>query len=114
MRHCRLERKAKRPISNDALAKQLQVTPNYVSALENGRAMPSLETFLRYLLVVGFDTQVLLKLSFPGTSTETELSRLRSKIYELIQTSDEHQLRFLLEQIRIAQAFKIKVSSLAD
>jgi transcriptional regulator with XRE-family HTH domain len=113
MRRCKLERETRTTLTSAELAKRLRLTPNYLSALENGRAIPSMETFLRYLTAVGFDLRPLLRLSVTKsrwTAREaTGLKPLRQELVDQLETLGEPQLRFLAEQIRISEVLDLKV-----
>ena len=43
--HCKRERRAKTKTTLRSLSKKLDVSENYLSALENGRVTPSMKTF---------------------------------------------------------------------
>lgn len=106
MKHCQEERKTKTDITLRELAKSLGKTENFLSSVENGREFPSMQTFLTYLLILGFETEPLTKLSIPLDSATTkemepEKEELINKIYNL----ESKQVSFLLEQSRVAENF---------
>lgn len=104
IKNCQKQRKTKTSTSLRDLAKALGKTENYLSAVENGREFPSLQTFLTYLLILGFDLEPLNKLSVPleakTTKTlEPEKVALINKIYDL----ESKQVSFLMEQSKVAE-----------
>lgn len=103
------ERKSKGNIKNPDLAKKVGITGNYLSALENGRVTPSIETFLRYLIHSGFDLSGFLKLEIKQKKPDSELVRLKDEVSKKLAILDENQLQFILEQIKLTQMIKIKL-----
>lgn len=110
MLHCRAERRAASGRSLRDLAKELGTTENYLSAVENGREMPSLPVLIRYLLINGFDLEPLRTLSIPkkARANDPEVKNkvaLIDKIYSL----DADQVQFLAEQAKVATNLRLKM-----
>ena len=103
------ERAKKFPIKGKELAKKLDKTINYLSAIENGNEFPSMKLFLSYLMLCNFDISPLKKLKIKSDGSHYfGLSSKRVELIEKILSLDEVQLSFLLEQARIAEVFKLK------
>lgn len=107
IKRCRSQRKSRSRIKIRALASQMGLTENYLSAVENAREFPSLKTFLKYLLLLGFDTKPLENLEIAPEQLNknienTEKGELIGKILRL----DQDQVSFLIEQAKLAEIFK--------
>ena len=107
MQRCKHERKAKTNLSIRELAKRIGKTENYVSSIENGREIPSLRTFLKYLIACDFDTNALKQLSIDQEGSSSE-SRARETLINKIYSLDENQVHFLVEQTKVSEIFKVK------
>ena len=108
MRQCQRERKAKSDLTIRNLSSRLDKTENYLSSIENGREFPSLKTFLHYLLVLGFDVQPLTKLAIDSEQLESAGAQRRSELIEKVDSLDDDQVDFLLEQSRLADTYRVK------
>lgn len=109
MFRCRQERKLKSGLTVRDLSKRLGITENYLSSIENGREMPSLKTFLEYLTTAGFETSPLLQLVInqlqnEGKGEQRERTKLVQKVYSL----NNEQVKFMLEQAKVAEFFRMK------
>lgn len=109
MHHCRLERKSKTDRTTRSLAGDLGKTENYISAIENGRVLPSMKTFLHYLVVNGFDPEPLTQLSISEFSEGKISGQKKSDLIDRIYQLDEDAVNFLAEQAKVAEGFKLKV-----
>lgn len=117
MERCRLERRQKTGLTLRALAKQLGKTENYLSSVEHAREIPSLKTFLEYLVAVGFDTQPLCRLEIP-TASNVESSdkrseagvegEVRKKLINKIYSLEPEAVSFLLEQSKLTDVYNFK------
>ena len=104
MAHCRTERKKKTSLTVRSMAHQLDKTENFVSAVENGREIPSLKTFLQYLLISGFDVEPLKSLMIgPSDGENSPLSQNQKVLIEKIYDLNDLEVQFLAEQSTIAQ-----------
>lgn len=113
MTQCKRERKAKTKLSNKQLAAKLEITENYLSALESARATPSLQMFFRYLIQSGFDVSSLKFLEINEKEMLRPLSKMRSSVVQKIYSLDEDQIGYLSEQTRIAELFDLRIKSKA-
>lgn len=111
MLQCKRERKAKTKVSNKELAAELGITENYISALENGRAVPSIPVLLKYLLIGGFDVSSLTSLEIRDKTLLKPASKLKSSLVQKIYTLDDEQLGYLAEQVKLAELFNLKIKS---
>lgn len=111
MLQCKRERKAKTKVSNKELAANLGITENYISALENGRAVPSIPVLLKYLLTGGFDVSPLTSLEIRDKNSLKPMSKLKSSLVQKICTLDDEQLGYLAEQMKLAELFNLKIKS---
>lgn len=102
MQRCKAERRRKNDITYKELAKRLDKTVGYVSAFESGRAYPSIKTFLTYLLVNRFDPEPLKGLRIDAGESAPETA-VRDELLRRINLLDYNQMKFLLEQTRIAE-----------
>lgn len=109
MQRCKAERRRKNDMTYKDLAKKLDKTVGYVSAFESGRAYPSIKTFLRYLIVNGFDPEPLKGLRIDGGDDDPETS-VRNELLRKINLLDYNQMKFLLEQTRIAEFVAMRSS----
>ncbi len=109
MAHCKAERKAKTKVSLRQLARQVGVTENYLSAIENGREIPSLQVFLKYLYCCGFNLDLLHSLAIERLprgkeSLVKEQAHLARKVYSL----SLEQVSLLARQADALSGFTVK------
>lgn len=109
MKSCKTERRAKSKLTNKDLAKALDITENYVSALENARAVPSVNILLKYLIACGFDVDMLKELSITDSDALKPRSKERLTLIQRIYSFDDEQVGFLLEQAKIAEALNLRI-----
>lgn len=110
MQQCKDERRRKNDITYKDLADKLGKTEGYANAFESGRAFPSIKTFLKYLLVNGFDVEPLKTLHISANKTDSEDS-IRAELLRKVNLLDINQVKFLLEQTRIAEFVAMRASS---
>ena len=103
MSQCQKERKARTDFTVRALSERLGKTENYLSSVENGREFPSMKTFLRYLITVGFDVSPLTRLS-----VEEPATKLRAKLADKIYSLDEEELGYLVQQTSMLDDYQVK------
>lgn len=108
MSQCKKERKTHTRFPNRMLAKQLGITENYISALESARAIPSIKTFLKYLLINGFDIGPLENLQITGGKLMKPSSKLKVSLMRKIDSFDHEQLVALLEIVGAIDSFSSK------
>lgn len=111
MKNCKAERKAKSNLSNRQLAKTLEITENYVSALESARATPSVNLLLKYLIACGFDVASLKELSINDPDVIRPQSKERLALIQKVYSLDDEQIGFLTEQAKVAEVFNMKIKS---
>jgi transcriptional regulator with XRE-family HTH domain len=111
MTNCKAERKAKSKLSNKQLAKTLEITENYISALESARATPSLRLLFKYLIACGFDDASLKELSINDPNTIRPQNKERQTLIQKVYSLDDEQVGFLIEQVKVAEVFNMKIKS---
>ena len=111
MLQCKRERKSKTKVTNKQLATKLGITENYISALESGRAVPSIPVLLKYFLIGGFDVSPLSNLEIKDKELLKSTSKLKSNLIQKIYTLDDEQLGYLAEQVKLAELFNLKIKS---
>ena len=84
-------RKARR-LTQEALAEQVDLTPQYLSRLEGGRQSPSVETIANLAEALHVDLRELFDLDHQGSVKD-----VRAKLRTLIQESSEEKLRLSLK-----------------
>ncbi len=109
MGECKKERKAKTKISNKQFAAKLEITENYLSALENGRVVPSLQLFLRYLLLSGFDVSPLTALQINDTPATRAEDKTKIALIQKIHSATEGHVAYLAEQSKVADLFDLQI-----
>lgn len=105
------ERKAKTKMNNKQFAAKLEITENYLSAFENGRVVPSLQLFLRYLLLSGFDVSTLTSLKISDTQATRPTNKVKTALIQKIYSADDGHVAYLAEQSKIADLFDLQIKS---
>lgn len=108
MQHCRLERKLQKGGTVRELASQLEVTENFVSSIENGREIPSLGLFLKYLLINNFDIEPLKNLRIASRGSGSKGNRKKTELLNKIYKLDDEEVSFMVEQAKMAEIFKVR------
>jgi transcriptional regulator with XRE-family HTH domain len=103
MAQCKAERRAKRDITYDELAKKLDKSSGYANAFESGRTFPSIKTFLRYLIVNNFDVEPLKRLRIPEVLEQGDESNLKRKLCDKVMMLDFEGIEFLSEQMKVLE-----------
>ena len=67
-----------------------------------------MKTFLSYLILVGFDTTPLTRLKIAKEEYKSETNKDKANLCEKIYSLDADQVSFILEQTKVAEAFKVK------
>ena len=81
-----------RGLTQEALAEQVDLTPQYLSRLEGGRQSPSVETVAKLAEALQVELRELFDLDHQGSVKD-----VRVKLRTLIQESSEAQLRVSLK-----------------
>lgn len=108
MQHCRLARKLGPARTVRKLAAELGVSENFVSSVENGRELPSLTLFFKYLIVNNFEVEALKQLKVKAQCLDSNTARSKNELLNKIYALDEDQISFLAEQAKVAEIFKVK------
>jgi transcriptional regulator with XRE-family HTH domain len=81
-----------RGLTQEALAEQVDLSPQYLSRLEGGHQSPSLETVARLAEALDLELSELFDFGHLGTVKE-----VRVRLRKLIQESSEEELRLALK-----------------
>jgi len=106
MKNCRDQRRSKTTLTNRQLAKLLEVTENYLSAFENSRKTPSIKLFLNYLVINGFDTQLLEELQVTHGKHLKQESKAKISLVKKINELPEEEIGFLSDIVKALANFR--------
>ena len=79
--------------SQEKLSEKIDISPRHMCTIENGNSFPSLETFVKIAQVLDIDINDFFNL------TPMNNDKLRTEIYELIQTSSIPELHLIKDLI---------------
>ena len=105
IQQCRRERKGNTKLTVREVARRMGKTENYVSSIENGREIPKLKTFLEYLIVSGFQTTPLTRLSIDHKNREGEEQKTRGELVDMAYDMNSKQLDFMVKQAKIIEDY---------
>lgn len=83
--------------SQEELSEKIDISPRHMCTIENGKSVPSLETFVNIARVLDIDINNFFNLT-PG-----DHNTLRDEIYNLIQTSTVKELNLIKDIISAIQ-----------
>lgn len=89
IRQMRIER----GLSQEALSEKIDISPRHMCTIENGKSIPSIETFVKIANVLEIDINNF----FNITPKKTDI--LREEIYNLVQISTQKELNLLKDII---------------
>ena len=89
IRQIRIER----GFSQEKLSEKIDISPRHMCTIENGNSIPSLETFVKISKILDIDINDFFNLTPQNTD------KLRTEIYELIQTSTVLELNLIRDLI---------------
>lgn len=109
MAQCKRERKLKLQRTLRSIAKEVDATENYLNAVENGREMPSLIVFLKYLTVSGFDLSPLTRMAILRPPAKViAANRRKYQLSQKVYSLEEDQVSFLLAQAKMAEELDLQ------
>ena len=89
IRQIRIER----GFSQEKLSEKIDISPRHMCTIENGNSLPSLETFVKISQILDIDINDFFNL------TPRNTDKLRTEIYELVQTSSIPELHLIKDLI---------------
>ena len=89
IRQIRIER----GFSQEKLSEKIDISPRHMCTIENGNSFPSIETFVKIAEILDIDINDFFNL------TPANNDKLRTEIYELVQTSSVTQLHLIKDLI---------------
>ena len=89
IRQIRIER----GFSQEKLSEKIDISPRHMCTVENGNSLPSLETFVKISQILDIDINDFFNL------TPRNTDKLRTEIYELVQTSSVPELHLIKDLI---------------
>ena len=93
------------------LANIINITPDYLSKIINGKKNPSIDTAWKYLIAGGFDISPMMKLEIKSTQAKPHL-KYRSKLVSLVSsisdTSFQSALIEIIEALKKIEKSKVK------
>ena len=89
IRQIRIER----GYSQEKLSEKIDISPRHMCTIENGNSLPSLETFVKISQILDIDINDFFNL------TPRNTDKLRTEIYELVQTSSVPELHLIKDLI---------------
>ena len=84
-----------RGLTQEALAEEVDLTPQYLSRLESGHQSPSVETMAKLAEALHVELWELFDFGHQGTVKE-----VRKRLQNLIRESDEHKQRLALKLLQ--------------
>ncbi len=87
------QRRIEKGFSQEKLSEKIDISPRHMCTIENGNSFPSLETFVKIARILDIDINDFFNL------TPTNNDKLRTEIYELIQTSSISELHLIKDLI---------------
>lgn len=87
------QRRIEKGISQEKLSEKIDISPRHMCTIENGNSFPSLETFVKIAQILDIDINDFFNL------TPINNDKLRTEIYELIQTSSIPELQLIKDLI---------------
>lgn len=89
IRQIRIER----GFSQEKLSEKIDISPRHMRTIENGNSLPSLETFVKISQILDIDINDFFNLDSKNND------KLRTEIYELLQTSTIPELNLIKDLI---------------
>lgn len=89
----------------------METTENYLSAMESGRAVPSLMMLFKYFVACGFDTTALVTLTIQKADSQKSLKKQKAALVQKIFDMDDEQVGYLLEQAKLAETLGLKIKT---
>lgn len=89
IRQIRIER----GFSQEKFSEKIDISPRHMCTIENGNSLPSLETFVKISQILDIDINDFFNL------TPRNTDKLRTAIYELVQTSSVPELHLIKDLI---------------
>ncbi|MFI3176282.1 MAG: helix-turn-helix transcriptional regulator [Eubacteriales bacterium] len=86
-------------ISQEQLAEEIEVSRNYISAIERGVKTPSLETFIKISNVLGVSADILLE-GLIDNAYEVRASILADQISQLVVDDQERVLNVVEAMVK--------------
>lgn len=83
-----------RGFSQEALSEKIDISPRHMCTIENGYSFPSIETFVKIAEILDMDINEFFNL------TSAKNDKLKSDIYDLIQTSTIKELNLIKDIIK--------------
>lgn len=93
IRQIRLEK----GFSQEELSEKIDISPRHMCTIENGKSIPSIETFVKIAQVLDVDINKFFNL------TPESNDKLREEIYNLVQISTVQELRLIKDIISAIQ-----------
>lgn len=85
--------RVERGFSQEKLSEKIDISPRHMCTIENGNSLPSLETFVKISQILDIDINDFFNL------TPRNTDKLRTEIYELVQTSSVPELHLIKDLI---------------
>ena len=85
--------RVERGFSQEKLSEKIDISPRHMCTIENGNSLPSLETFVKISQILDIDINDFFNL------TPRNTDKLRTAIYELVQTSSVPELHLIKDLI---------------
>lgn len=85
--------RVERGFSQEKLSEKIDISPRHMCTIENGNSLPSLETFVKISQILDIDINDFFNL------TPRNTDKLRTEIYELVQTSSIPELHLIKDLI---------------
>ncbi len=85
--------RVERGFSQEKLSEKIDISPRHMCTIENGNSLPSLETFVKISQILDIDINDFFNL------TPRNTDKLRTEMYELVQTSSVPELHLIKDLI---------------
>ena len=83
--------------SQEELSEKIDISPRHMCTIENGNSFPSIETFVKIAEILDIDINDFFNL------TSVKNDKLKTEIYDLLQTSTAKELRLIKDIIEAIQ-----------
>ena len=87
----------KKGFSQEEFSEKIDISPRHMCTIENGKSLPSIETFVKISKILDIDINKFFNL------TPENSDNLRAEIYNLIQISTQKELNLIKDIIKAIQ-----------